>query len=135
MRWMRVSPKQTRQEDENHEQSTTYLTPFSQKLRREMTAQERHLWYDCLKTLPLRIRRQHVLGPYIVDFYVPEKRLVIELDGSQHFDSEGAEQDHKQDAYFTEHGITVVRYSNHEISASFDAVCEDLYRRLELEID
>ena len=112
-----------------------HLTPFSQKLRREMTPQERHLWYDCLKALPVGVRRQHVLGPYIVDFYVPEKRLVIELDGSQHFCTEGAEQDCKRDTYFEEHRITVVRYSNREINASFDSVCEDLYRRLGLEID
>ena len=47
-----------------------HLTPYSQKLRREMTAQERRLWYDCLKTLPIRVRRQHVLGDYIVAFSV-----------------------------------------------------------------
>ena len=112
-----------------------HLTPYSQKLRREMTPQERRLWYDCLKTLPIRVRRQHVLGDYIVDFYVPERRLVIELDGSQHYDPEGAEQDLARDAYFAEHRIRVVRYSNHDVNTSFDAVCADLYRRLGLAID
>ena len=113
----------------------SHLTPFAQKLRREMTAQERRLWYDCLKSLPVKVRRQHVLGSYIVDFYVPDKRLVIELDGSQHYGTEGVEQDRMRDAYFADRRIRVVRYSNHEINASFDAVCEDLYRRLGLEID
>ena len=113
----------------------SHLTPYAQRLRREMTPQERKLWYDCLKTLPVRVRRQHVLGPYIVDFYVPDRRLVIELDGSQHYDAEGTEQDRTRDAYFAEHRIKVLRYSNHEINASFDSVCEDLYRRLGLQID
>ena len=111
------------------------MKPYAQKLRREMTAQERRLWYDCLKTLPLRVRRQHVLGDYIVDFYVPERRLVIELDGSQHYEAAGAQKDRARDAYFAERRIGVVRYTNHEIDTSFDAVCEDLYRRLGLALD
>lgn len=110
-------------------------TPYAQKLRREMTPQERRLWYDCLKKLPVKVRRQHVLGGSIVDFYIPERRLVIELDGSQHYGPEGAEADRQRDAYFADRRIRVVRYSNHEINTSFDAVCEDLYRRLGLEID
>lgn len=112
-----------------------HLTPYAQKLRREMTPQERRLWYDCLKTLPVKVRRQHVLGDYIADFYVPERRLVIELDGSQHYEAEGAETDRQREVYFAEHRIRVARYSNHAVNTSFDAVCEDLYRRLGLEVD
>ena len=62
------------------------LRPYAQKLRREMTKEERHLWYDFLRTLPVNFYRQKVLGSYIVDFYCASAKLVIELDGSQHFE-------------------------------------------------
>ena len=61
------------------------LTGISRVLRKNMTKEERHLWYDFLKGLPLTVNRQKVLGDYIVDFFVASKKLVIELDGSQHF--------------------------------------------------
>ena len=53
-------------------------------LRKNMTKEERHLWYDCLKNLPVTVHRQKIFGPYIVDFYIAEGRLIIELDGTQH---------------------------------------------------
>ncbi len=65
------------------------LTPLAKQLRREMTKEERHLWYDFLRTYPVRFSRQKALGRYIVDFYSAKAKLVIELDGSQHY---GAEQ-------------------------------------------
>ena len=64
-------------------------TKYAQKLRREMTKEERHLWYDFLKTLPETVNRQKVIGPCIVDFYCASAGLVIELDGSQHFEETG----------------------------------------------
>ena len=60
------------------------LTKVSQRLRREMTKEERHLWYDCLKHLPVTVQRQKVIGCYIVDFYIESRQVVIELDGRQH---------------------------------------------------
>ena len=62
------------------------LVPFAKQLRKEMTKEERHLWYDFLRTYSVRFSRQKVLGKYIADFYSAEAKLVIELDGSQHYE-------------------------------------------------
>ena len=75
------------------------LTPNAQKLRREMTKEEKHLWYDFLKDLPLPAKRQKIIGRYIVDFYIPQASVVIELDGSQHGEDEQAAADRIRDQY------------------------------------
>ena len=108
------------------------LRKNAQKLRREMTKEERRLWYDFLKQLPLTVNRQKVIGRYIVDFYCASAKLVIELDGSQHYESEGTTSDQERDYALNQLGITVVRYSNSDINRNFDGVCADLLRRLEL---
>ena len=102
----------------------------SQQLRKNMTKEERHLWYDCLKPLPVMVHRQKVVGPYIVDFYIAEAKLAIELDGSQHYGEKEAVADRKRDAELNNIGITVVRYSNSDISFRFDAVCQDIWNRI-----
>ena len=108
------------------------LRKNAQKLRREMTKEERRLWYDFLKQLPLTVNRQKVIGHYIVDFYCASAKLVIELDGSQHYESEGTTSDQERDYALNQLGITVVRYSNSDIDRNFDGVCADLLRRLQL---
>ncbi len=108
------------------------LRKNAQKLRREMTKEERRLWYDFLKQLPVTVNRQKVIGHYIVDFYCASAKLVIELDGSQHYEDEGADSDRERDHALNRLGITVVRYSNDDIDRNFDGVCADLLRRLEL---
>ena len=102
------------------------LTPNAQKLRKSMTKEERRLWYDFLKTLPVTVHRQKVIGPYIADFYCASANLVIELDGSQHFDAPGAEHDRIRDEYMQNLGFTVLRYSNLDILQNFSGVCEDI---------
>ena len=72
------------------------LTGNAKALRKNMTKEERHLWYDFLKTLPFTINRQKVIGMYIVDFYCAEAKLVIELDGSQHYSDGGQQTDKKR---------------------------------------
>ena len=104
----------------------------AQKLRREMTKEERRLWYDFLKRIPVTVNRQKVIGPYIVDFYCASAKLVIELDGSQHYEDKGLASDRERDHMLNELGIIVVRYSNDEVNRNFDGVCEDILRRLEL---
>ena len=109
------------------------LRKNAQKLRREMTTEERRLWYDFLKQLPLTVNRQKVISRYIVDFYCASAKLVIELDGSQHYESEGTASDWERDYALNQLGITVVRYSNSDINRNFDGVCADLLRRLGIE--
>ena len=106
------------------------LKPFAQKLRREMTKEERHLWYDFLKGLPVTINRQKVIGNYIADFYCASSKIIIELDGSQHYEEKGIKSDKKRDDYFKNLGLTVLRYSNEDINHNFEGVCEDVLKRL-----
>ncbi len=118
-----------------NETANSKLTPYARKLRKEMTKEERHLWYDFLKGLPVTISRQKVIGDYIVDFYCAKKKTVIELDGSQHFEDEGIEEDKKRDAYLNGLGIRVLRYSNYEVNRNFQGVCEDILLKLEVQFD
>ena len=85
------------------------LKPYAQKLRREMTREEKHLWYDFLKQLPFTVQRQKVFGNYIVDFYIAMANIAIEIDGSQHFEEAGIEYDQSRDLYFNSLGIHVLR--------------------------
>ena len=95
-----------------------------------MTQEERHLWYDFLKGLPVTFHRQKVIGQYIVDFYCASAKLVIELDGSQHFDAEGIAADAARDKYLNELGLIVRRYSNAEINQDFESVCLDIHNTI-----
>ena len=109
------------------------LIPNAKTLRKNMTKEERHLWYDCLKQLPVTVHRQKVLGKYIVDFYIASANLVIELDGSQHYDDVNREKDNVRDQYLESMGCSVVRYSNADVNTHFREVCEDIYRHLNLD--
>lgn len=108
------------------------LKANSQKLRREMTKEERHLWYDFLKTCPYPFHRQKIIGYYIVDFYCDKKKLVVELDGSQHFEEDGQKYDKRRDDYLREQGLTILRYANSDIQDNFVGVCEDILNHLGL---
>ena len=90
------------------------------------------MWYDFLKQLPVMVHRQKVIGNYIVDFYIAKSKLVIELDGSQHYEEEGQRQDEQRDAFLSDQGITVLRYSNADVNARFREVCEDIWNHLHL---
>ena len=108
------------------------LDANAKALRKDMTKEERHLWYDFLKTLPIMVHRQKVIGKYIVDFYVASAKAVIELDGSQHYDLVGRQVDEMRDAYLNALGITVLRYSNADMNQRFSSVCEDIWNRLKI---
>lgn len=99
------------------------LTSYAQKLRREATKEERHLWYDFLKTYDLRFQRQRTIGPYIVDFYCSKAKLVIELDGSQHYEDGALAYDARRTEYMQGQGLRVLRFTNTEVLGQFDAVC------------
>jgi very-short-patch-repair endonuclease len=95
-----------------------------------MTKEERHLWYDFLRKHPVRFTRQKIFGNYIVDFYSAEIKMVIELDGSQHFEEDGQKHDTRRDAYLEAYGVCVFRIPNNEINNNFNGVCEYLECRL-----
>ena len=110
------------------------LVPNARELRKNMTKEERHLWYDFLRDHAVRFTRQKVLGRYIVDFYSAEAKMVIELDGSQHFEEKGQRYDTARDAYLESYGLTNIRVPNSEINDNFDGVCEYLNREIEARI-
>ncbi len=100
------------------------LRKRSQDLRKQMTKEERHLWYDFLKTYPVQFKRQYSVGPYIVDFYCYKARLVVELDGSQHCDPAALEYDSKRTVFLGRQGLYVLRVSNLDVLRKFCGVCE-----------
>lgn len=110
--------------------SNPALSKNARTLRRGMTKEERHLWYDYLKHLPVTVHRQKTLGAYIVDFYIASAKLIIELDGSQHYEEENKQRDIRRDAYLSSIGCKVLRYSNADIHYRFRNVCEDIQNHL-----
>lgn len=110
------------------------LTRLARELRNNPTPQENHLWYDFLRIQPVRFLRQKVMGPYIVDFYSAELKLVIEIDGSQHFELENEEKDRRRTEFLERnYGVRVVRFDNHQINTNFDGVCERLMEIMGIE--
>ena len=106
------------------------LLDNARKLRREMTPQERKLWYLFLQKYPAKVYKQRIVGPYIVDFYCAAAKLVIEVDGSQHYEEKEQAYDAARSAYLRNFGMQVVRYSNADINERFGQVCEDIHRRI-----
>ncbi|MBQ6706770.1 MAG: endonuclease domain-containing protein [Clostridia bacterium] len=98
--------------------------PLARGLRKNMTPWERKLWYDFLRSYPTRFLRQKPIGNYIADFYCAQARLIIELDGSQHFEQINVEKDTERTKYLEQFGLTVVRIPNNLIDQQFQAVCE-----------
>ena len=105
-------------------QHNTKLTPFAQKLRKNMTKEERRLWYEYLRDYPYQFRRQVTFGNYILDFYCAAAKLAIELDGSQHYEPEGQRYDAQRSAYLRRIGIQVLRFSNTEVLQNLTGVCQ-----------
>ncbi|MBE6693014.1 MAG: DUF559 domain-containing protein [Ruminococcaceae bacterium] len=102
------------------------IVPTARMLRKNMTREEKRLWYDFLRTYPVRFSRQKILGKYIVDFYSAEARLVIELDGYGHCTQRGMKYDEERTAFLEEYGLTVIRIPNYHINTNFYGVCEYL---------
>ena len=109
------------------------LVSNARTLRKNMTPEEKHLWYDFLKRLPVNVRRQHNIENYIVDFYIAEKKIVIEVDGRQHLLPEHKEADEQRDDALATWEISVLRYSNDNIRNNFNAVAEDILKHLALD--
>ena len=109
--------------------------PLASELRENMTKYERLLWYRYLRTCPLRFQRQKPIGRYIVDFYCAKAKLVIELDGSGHYEEAQEAYDRKRTAYLQNMGLKELRYTNLQITTAFREVCEDIYQNIELAIE
>jgi len=102
------------------------LLPYAKKLRKEMTKEERRLWYDFLQSYEKKIYRQKIIGQYIADFYCFEAKLVIEIDGSQHYEDSGMTKDKERTEYFQKLGIRVLRIPNNEVLQNFEGVCQSI---------
>ena len=100
------------------------LIGVGRMLRKNMTPEERHLWYDFLKTYPIRFNRQKIIGKYIVDFYSAKAKLIIELDGSQHYEKNGIDKDVERTKFLEQYGFIIIRIPNNEIKQNFRGVCE-----------
>ena len=102
------------------------IVPFAKELRKNMTKEEKHLWYDYLKSYPLKFLRQKIIGKYIADFYCAEAKLVIELDGSQHYEEKGLKNDTERTLFLEQYGIKVLRIPNNAVTQNFSGVCEHI---------
>ena len=96
---------------------------LAKNLRKSATKQEKHLWYDFLSKHPIRFQRQKAIGEYIADFYCHDAKLVIELDGSQHYTDKGIEHDKIRTSELEKLGLIVLRFTNENIDKGFDNVC------------
>ena len=108
-------------------EQTQKMRQYAQDLRKNATKEENHLWYDFLRTYPIQFHRQYVIENYIVDFYCYKAKLVIELDGSQHYDPQKEIYDRKRTADLNKHGIQVLRFTNLDIRRNFYNVCQTIH--------
>ena len=100
------------------------MTPVARELRKNMTSEEKRLWYEFLRNYPVRFLRQKVMYGFVADFYCREAKLVVELNGEPHFTSEGRERDIERDAVFESYGFHVLHLENAAIRDRFDDTCE-----------
>ena len=111
------------------------LIPFAKELRKNATRQENHLWYDFLRSYPVRFQRQKTIGNFIVDFYCHAAKLVIELDGSQHYTEQGTAYDAERSQILSRYYLTVIRFSNLDIDKNFKGVCEIIHETVKKNIE
>lgn len=107
-----------------HLETDKNLNSAAKELRKNMTPEEKHLWYDFLKNYPVQFNRQKVIGNYITDFYCKKANLVIEIDGAQHFEHDNSEYDKARTDYLNSVGIEVIRFLNKDINYNFNNTCK-----------
>jgi very-short-patch-repair endonuclease len=100
-----------------------HLIERAKELRKHLTPAERKLWWDFLRGFSYRMFAQRPIDNYIVDFYCPSLKIVIEIDGERHFTEEGKTYDGERDAILTSYGLTVLRFTNHDVINNFESVC------------
>lgn len=106
-----------------HVERNKSIVPNAKRLRKAMTKQERKLWYEFLRYHELKWYKQRIIGSYIADFYCSSARLVIELDGSQHYTEDGLEYDRIRERYINANNIRIIRFTNFDVDNNFDGVC------------
>lgn len=114
----------------NHLPYNPQLVARAKELRKNMTVAEKKLWYEYLRTFPHRVHRQRPIHQYIVDFYCPKLKLVIEVDGDSHFTLEAQEYDQKRTEILQGYGLKVVRFTNEEIMSNLAGVCTVIQKYL-----
>lgn len=107
------------------------LLPRAKQLRREMTSQERKLWYLFLRKYPAKIYKQRIIDSFIVDFYCASAKLVIEIDGSQHYTDQGQAYDAERSARLARYGLEVIRFSNSDVDRRFNEVCRAIHTAIQ----
>ena len=115
---------------QNHLPYNPELVARAKELRKNMTSAEKKLWYEYLRTFPYRVHRQRPINHYIVDFYCPKLKLVIEVDGDSHFTSEAQEYDRKRTEILQGYGLKVVRFTNEQVKNNFEGVCQTIEKYL-----
>jgi len=113
-------------ESNNHLPYNPKLITRAQELRKNMTKAERHLWYDYLRHLAVRVHRQRPIHHFIVDFYCPALKLVIEIDGETHSTETAKAYDLERTQILEGYGLQVIRFNNQEVLNSFQGVCEKI---------
>ena len=99
------------------------LLQIAKILRRNMTKQEKRLWYDFLQHYPVKIYKQRIIDNFIADFYCHQAKLIIEIDGAQHYTPEGRSYDEARTEILEQYGLSVIRFSNSDIDDKFEGVC------------
>ena len=107
------------------------LVPRAKELRKNMTPAERKFWNEYLRTFPHRVHRQRPINHYIVDFYCPKLKLIIEVDGDNHFTPEAQEYDQKRTETLQGYNLKIIRFTNQEIMNNFEEVCAIMQRYLD----
>ena len=102
------------------------LIQRAKQLRAAATPQENHLWYDYLRDYPIRFQRQKTIDCFIADFYCFEARLIVEIDGAQHYTSQGKAYDLERSTILDRYGLRIIRFSNEEVDHSFSLVCSTI---------
>ncbi len=106
------------------------LVGTARHLRKNMTDEEKELWYKFLKMLPVTVNRQKNIGNFIVDFFISSKNTVIEIDGRQHKSAEHKAADKKRDEELSRLGLKVLRYSNTAIREDLLNVCGSILHNI-----
>ena len=126
----RKSRKTTMKNKEAFTGYNSKMKETARSLRKNMTRQEKHLWYDFLRDYPVKWYRQRSVDRFIVDFFCFKARLVIELDGSQHYTEDGMEYDSIRTDILEKYNLEVLRFTNLEVDENFRGVCETIHGKV-----